>query len=132
MGNQTGGAMNLKELANHLEMEKEEFLELIELFLDTSTSDLNHLQSAVEKREDLNAVKAAHSIKGAAANLGMAEIYELAKKIETEARGNQLDRTLEWIPTLRRLLDQVAEGLKQEGRKRSAIGGNQKAGDSRQ
>ena len=43
------------------------------------------------------------------------EIYELAKKIETEARGNQLDRTLEWILTLRNLLDQVAEGLKQEG-----------------
>ena len=115
MGSQAGGAMNLRELANHLEMEKEEFLELIELFLDTSASDLNDLQSAVEKGEGLNAVKAAHSIKGAAANLGMAEIYELAKKIETEARGNQLHRTLEWIPTLRNLLDQVAEGLKQEG-----------------
>jgi len=107
--------MNLKELANHLEMEEEEFLELIELFLDTSTSDLKDLQSAVEKGEGLNAVKAAHSIKGAAANLGMAEIYELTKKIETEARGNQLDQTLESIPTLRRLLEQVAEGLKQEG-----------------
>jgi HPt (histidine-containing phosphotransfer) domain-containing protein len=115
MGSQTGGAMNLKELANHLEMEEEEFLELIDLFLDTSLLDLNHLQSAVEKRENVNAVKAAHSIKGAAANLGMTEIYELAKEIETEARGNQLDRTLEWIPTLRKLLDQVAEGLKQEG-----------------
>jgi len=91
---------------------------LIELFLDTSTSDLNHLQSAVEKGEGLNAVKAAHSIKGAAANLGMAEIYELAKKIETEAHGNQLERAPEWILTLRGLLDQVAEGLKQEGRKR--------------
>ena len=107
--------MNLKELANHLEMEEEEFLELIELFLDTSTSDLKDLQSAVEKGEGLNAVKAAHSIKGAAANLGMAEIYELTKKIETEARGNRLDQTLESIPTLRRLLEQVAEGLKQEG-----------------
>jgi HPt (histidine-containing phosphotransfer) domain-containing protein len=115
MGSQTGGAMNLKELANHLEMEKEEFLELIELFLDTSFSDLNHLQSAVEKGEGLNAVEAAHSIKGAAVNLGMEEIYELAKKIETEARGNHLNRTLEWIQTLRRLLEQVAEGLKQEG-----------------
>ena len=110
--------MNLKDLGNHLEMEKEEFLELIELFLDTSFSDLNHLQSAVEKGEGLNAVKAAHSIKGAAANLGMAEIYELAKKIEIAAQRNQFDRTPEWILTLRRLLDQVAEGLKQEGWKR--------------
>ena len=110
--------MNLKDLGNHLEMEEEEFLELIELFLDTSFSDLSHLQSAVENGEGLNAVKAAHSIKGAAANLGMAEIYELAKKIETEAQGNRLDRTPEWILSLRRLLDQVAEGLKQEGWKR--------------
>ena len=110
--------MNLKDLGNHLEMEEEEFLELIELFLDTSTSDLNHLQSAVEKGEGLNAVKAAHSIKGAAANLGMTELYELAKRIEIAAQRNQFDRTPEWILTLRRLLDQVAEGLKQEGRKR--------------
>jgi HPt (histidine-containing phosphotransfer) domain-containing protein len=118
MGGQTGGAMNLRELANHLEMEEEEFLELTELFLDTSTSDLNHLQDALEKGEGLNAAKAAHSIKGAAANLGMAEIYELAKKIETGAQGNQFERTHEWILTLRRLLDQLAEGLKQGGRKR--------------
>jgi HPt (histidine-containing phosphotransfer) domain-containing protein len=117
--------MNVRQLANQLEMEEEEFLELIDLFLDTSTSDLNHLQSAVEKEEGPNAVKAAHSIKGAAANLGMAEIYELAKKIETEAHGNRLDRIREWIPTLRGLLDQVAEGLKQEGRKRSVIGNRQ-------
>jgi HPt (histidine-containing phosphotransfer) domain-containing protein len=115
MGSQTGGAMNLKELANHLEMDEGEFLELIELFIDTSTSDLNHLQSAVEKGEGLNAVNAAHSIKGAAANLGLAEIYELAKKIEAGARGNHLDRTLEWIPTLRKLLERVEDGLKQEG-----------------
>jgi HPt (histidine-containing phosphotransfer) domain-containing protein len=99
-------------------MEEEEFLELIELFLDTSASDLNHLQSAADKGEGPNAVKAAHSIKGAAANLGMTEIYELAKKIETEAQGNRLDRTPEWILNLRRLLDQVAEGLKQEDRRR--------------
>jgi HPt (histidine-containing phosphotransfer) domain-containing protein len=110
--------MNLKGLADHLEMEEEEFLELIELFLDTSASDLNHLQSAADKGEGLNAVKAAHSIKGAAANLGMTEIYELAKKIETEAQGNRLDRTPEWILNLRRLLEQVAEGLNQEDRRR--------------
>jgi histidine phosphotransfer protein HptB len=117
MGSQTGGAMNLKELAIHLEMEEGEFLELIELFIDTSTSDLNHLQWAVETGEDLNALKAAHSIKGAAANLGMTEIYERVKKIEAEVREDHLDRTLELIPDLRKMIEQVAEGLRQEGLK---------------
>jgi HPt (histidine-containing phosphotransfer) domain-containing protein len=107
--------MNLKESAHLLKMEDEEFLEWVRLFLETSTSDLNQLTSAIEQGEYLRAAQAAHSIKGAAANLGMAELYELARKIEKEARENHLDRTAEWVLTLRNLLDQVAEELRKQG-----------------
>ncbi len=106
--------MNFKDLAIHLEMEKEEYLEMIRLFLETSANDLTYLHSALEKGEGLNAAGAVHSIKGAAANLGLTEIYELAQKIEMEALGNHLDRTSGGILMLREKLDLIAEELKQE------------------
>ena len=108
--------MNLNELANNLEMAEEEFLGIIELFLDTSTSDLNHLQSAAEKGEALKAAKAAHSIKGAAMNLGLTEIYELAKKTEEEARDYHLDEASQLARAIKEKLNGIAEGL--EGSKR--------------
>lgn len=105
--------MNLKELANQVEMEEEEFLEMIELFLDTSTSDLNHLQSAAEKGEALKVAGAAHSIKGAAANLGLIEIYELAKKTEEEARDHHSDEASQLARAIKEKLNWIAEGLSQ-------------------
>jgi len=112
--------LNFKALADNLEMKEEEFAEMIELFLNTSSSDLNHLGPAVENGEVLKVANAAHSIKGAASNLGLIEIYELAKTIEMEARDRHLNRVPEWIQILREKLDQMAEGLK--GSKQQAIG----------
>jgi histidine phosphotransfer protein HptB len=103
--------MNVKALASNLEMEEEEFLDLMKLFLEASVSDLTALQSALQKKEVLKVAMAAHSIRGAAANLGLTEIVELAGGIEAEARKNRLHRTQEWTQTLRERLDQVAENL---------------------
>ena len=104
--------MNFKELARNLEMEEDEFWEMMELFLETSTSDLSHLRLAQEKGDATEAVKAAHSIKGAASNLGLMEIFQLAKSIETEARESHLDRTHPWILILGEKLNQMGEDLK--------------------
>ena len=41
--------MNIKESAENLGLEEEEYLELIELFIETGITDLANLQSAVEK-----------------------------------------------------------------------------------
>jgi HPt (histidine-containing phosphotransfer) domain-containing protein len=106
--------MNFKDLATRLEMEQGEFLEMIELFLEVSASDLNHLQAALEKGEGLKASRAAHSIKGAAVNLGLIEIYELAKKIETEALESHLDQSPEWISALQEKIGTMAKDLEKE------------------
>jgi len=107
--------MNLKEMAQKLEMEEGEFLDMLKLFLETSTSDLSHLRLAQEKRDATEAVKAAHSIKGAASNLGLMEIFQLAKSIETEARESHLDRTHPWILILGEKLNRMAKEIKQKG-----------------
>ncbi|HSB05219.1 MAG TPA: response regulator, partial [Thermodesulfobacteriota bacterium] len=112
--------LNFKALAANLEMEDGEFLELIELFLNTSSSDLSRLGPAVENGEALKVADAAHSIKGAASNLGLIEIYELAKIIEMEARNHHLNRVPESIQLLREKLEQIGEGIR--GDQPQAIG----------
>ena len=111
-GRPAGEPATVREWSSKLEMEEDEFLEMANLFLETSFSDLNHLQDAQEKREALEAVNAAHSIKGAAAGLGLTEIYQLAKAIETKARENQFDQVPEWIRSLREKLNGIAQTLR--------------------
>ena len=72
--------MNFKGLAEQLEMEETEYLEIMELFLETSVTNLGELQSAVEGKDAQSAFRAAHSIKGAAANLRLNAIFELAQR----------------------------------------------------
>ena len=108
--------MNFEDLAIQLEMEKQEFLEMIGLFLRTSATDLADLHSALKKKEGLEAARAAHSIKGAAVNLGLTEVYELAKAVEMEALGNRFDQTGEEILALHEKLNHMAEELKQESK----------------
>ena len=103
--------MNFKELARNLEMGEEEFLEIVDLFFETTSSDLGKLQSAVEERDAQGVAETAHSIKGAAAILTLAEIYEAAKRIEMDARENHLERTNGAVKTIKEKIDLIAEAL---------------------
>jgi HPt (histidine-containing phosphotransfer) domain-containing protein len=100
--------MNFQELAENLGLEEDEYLELLQLFIDTSGSDMIRLQSAIEVKNGEKAVVAAHSLKGAAANLGLMEIHEQAKKMEADARDNRFDDVAEAVPTLKNKLEVIA------------------------
>ncbi len=103
--------MNLGKMAEALEMKRSEFLEMIGLFLETSASDLHQLQSALASGESATAARAAHSIKGAALNLGLTQIYELAGEIEAEALIKRLDQSHRSILNLRQKLDEIGRLL---------------------
>jgi HPt (histidine-containing phosphotransfer) domain-containing protein len=115
--------MNFRELADRLEMKEEEFSEWAKLFVEAGTADLDRLTAAIGKGQWEEAADAAHSIKGAAANLGMAEPYELAGRIEKETRENHVGRTAEWILTLRQILGQLADDLQEGARRRNEQNG---------
>lgn len=100
--------MNFKELAKNLGLEEEEYLELIELFIETGMSDLDKLQSAIEEGNPEKAANAAHSIKGAASNLGLMEVYEVAKKIEKQTRNDRLEGIAESAQALKEKLNEIA------------------------
>ncbi len=106
--------MNFKGLAEQLEMEEDEYLEIVELFLEASASDLGQLRSAVEEQDPQKAVRAAHSIKGAAGNLRLTAIFELAQRMEREARENRLDGAVSAIGTIQENLNRIDESLKRK------------------
>ena len=103
--------MNLKTLAKNSELEEDEFLELVYLFLSTSSSDLNKLQAAIEKGNAQNVAGLAHSVKGAAVTLGLTEIFEYAKKLETNAQANNLKGATRLVGSIQEELDRIAKGL---------------------
>ena len=86
-------------------MEEEEYMELIELFIETGRSDLKKLQSTIKMANAEKAADIAHSLKGAAVNLGLTEFIEIAKAIEKTALDGQLDKTAQIALALGEKLD---------------------------
>lgn len=104
--------MNITELAENAGLEKGEFLELIKVFIERSLFDLRRLQTSIDKGNLKGMIEAAHSIKGAAGNLCLDEIYQIAEDIEMKARGN----IFEDIPRAVKLLnDKINMILKNSG-----------------
>ncbi len=78
--------------------------ELIEIFKESSASDLANLQQSVEKGDTAMARAHSHSIKGAAASLGMDGIREITDLIESDCREGSLTVAVEVLPQLEKLM----------------------------
>jgi HPt (histidine-containing phosphotransfer) domain-containing protein len=102
--------MDFKALAGNLGLEEEEYMELIELFVERSMSDLNKLEAAIKSGNADEAADAAHSMKGAAGNLGIMDFYESAAKIEMATREGNLEGFSVAIQSLRENLKDI-DGL---------------------
>ena len=83
--------MEFEKLAQSLGLDLEDIRELFELYVETTTTDLAELKGAIEANDAQLAHSKAHSIKGASGNLGLDEMYSLAKEIDDRARENSLD-----------------------------------------
>jgi histidine phosphotransfer protein HptB len=103
-----GVAMNFKELSKNLGLEEEEYIELFELFVETGMADLNELWVAIDMSNAEKAAHIAHSLKGAALNLGLNEFRELAETIGQTARAGQMEKTAQIARTYQGKLDTVA------------------------
>jgi HPt (histidine-containing phosphotransfer) domain-containing protein len=89
--------LDFNKIAKELGLEEDEYLELVELFVETSKSDLNNLQSAINNKNIELIVRIVHSLKGAAMNLGLDSFLELAKTIEKTARDGKLKEAAKTI-----------------------------------
>ena len=104
--------MNFKEYAETLGLEEDEFTELAELFLDTCVGDLAKLDAAVTDVDAEEVAKAAHSMKGAAGNLGFVELSDIAKTIENNARSGNLDGTPDNIVAFKQKLSELEQQVR--------------------
>ncbi len=103
--------MDLKELGKNVDMEEDEFREIVELFITSTQTDLNRLQSALSKGSVKEVAIAAHSIKGSAGMIGLMEIYEVAKRVETKAHEESVEGAEAAIQEIGKELNLVAKVL---------------------
>jgi HPt (histidine-containing phosphotransfer) domain-containing protein len=83
--------MNLKDLAESIGLEEAEFVEMTQVFLEVTESDLKKLESGLQGGNVQRVVEAAHSLKGGAASFGFRDMYEIAREIESRARQGNLE-----------------------------------------
>ncbi len=79
-------------------------VELLGLFRDSSAGDLEKLRQAVAAGDSDGVVRAAHSIKGAAASLGFETVRQLSYEMESEGRSGSVARAQAELPRLEKLL----------------------------
>ena len=104
--------MDFKHLASKIGFDEEDFMELVALFITTTLADLDKIKQGVCTNHPEEASAAAHSIKGAAVNLGIDEVFELAKGIELRAGRNCFDESGKAVSALKEKLSLLADMLK--------------------
>ncbi len=101
--------MNLKALAEKVDLEEGEYQEMIDLFLKTTSHHLLQMETAIERGDERKVVETAHSIKGSAASLGLARIAEISRGVEANARANNLTDADKAVQTIKSEMGQIAE-----------------------
>lgn len=92
----------------------EEFVhELLQDFLNDTTSSRDGLIAALEKEDAATARRSVHSIKGLAASAGADELSELAKQAEDAAAEGDLGRVREMLGPLQQELQLVQQDVRQ-------------------
>jgi len=84
--------MDIKKLSDIHGLTVEEFSEIVEIFIDTARIDIERLRVATGSGDAVSAGEAAHSLKGAAGNLGFMELSEMARTAEIHAENNELEK----------------------------------------
>ena len=81
--------------------------ELLDIFKDSFRKDLALISEGISENDPEKVCSAAHSVKGAAASLGIIGIRDVALSMETDARGGGLSVAREKSSVLHELLDEM-------------------------
>jgi len=99
--------MDLRALGSNLGLGEEEFIELVELFLETAKKDLHILDEACREKDAGKATGLAHSLKGASGNLGFRELSKILYLAERKANDNDWASFDELIESMRKQLVEI-------------------------
>jgi HPt (histidine-containing phosphotransfer) domain-containing protein len=103
--------MNFKALGEKIGLEEDEYRELVELLVETGLADYDRLKTAFDAGDAQQVARSAHTISGAAGNMGIMNVHEVAKKVELAASDNQLDSVVADVETLKRLFGEIAQSV---------------------
>jgi len=87
--------------------DEEMLAELLELLASSSASDLAAIRKAMAAGDAMGMGDAAHSIKGAAASLGIEQLASLAHAMEKAGRAGDLDGAKECFSPLEAMVAQL-------------------------
>jgi PAS domain S-box-containing protein len=99
--------VDLKNLLESLDGDKELVEELFSQFLEDYPTQLNDIHDCILSGDVYRTERAAHSFKGAVANFGAKEALQLAQEIETMSRQGQLEGALEVLNKLKAEMQEV-------------------------
>ena len=103
--------MDIKELSDIHGLTVEEFSGILKVFIDTAKTDIGKIRAAVDRGDALSASEAAHSLKGAAGNLGFKELSDLAQAAEINAEKDELEKITSTLPFLTGQLEYIITQL---------------------
>jgi len=87
--------------------------ELVKVVLDAFMADASSLIHDIEQAEAVNdsaaLTMAAHSLKGAAANISALQLSDLSAKIEMSSRSNDLETAKKLVPLVRPSFEKLEE-----------------------
>jgi len=81
-----------KNLLERLDGDQELAEELLEIFREVASSMLGAVREAVEARDSEALARAAHDLKGSAANISAAALCEVAERLEKLGRAGRADQ----------------------------------------
>lgn len=83
--------------------------ELIDIFKESCGDDYQSMKTSIAENDPEKTCEAAHSIKGAAASLGIIGIRDIASEIEKDSRAGSLAAAQDRIDELNELLQQLQD-----------------------
>jgi histidine phosphotransfer protein HptB len=100
--------MDIKAHSERIGLDVAEYLEMLEIFLESGGNDLQALEAAVAGNNAGQTHSASHSLKGSSGSLGLEEIHLLAKDIDDRARKGTLDGVAESTARIRAEFEMLA------------------------
>lgn len=99
--------INLHEIAEKLDFNLEDVETVVEAFLGGAKTSLKEMKSALNTHDYTLLSRAAHTIKGSAANIFLEEIVSLSKEIEKAAKEENETTLTQKIEILESLIQSI-------------------------
>ena len=114
MNTQTDGEIiNDEQFDDMRDLLEEDFVDLIQVYLNDSQQRITDLRSAQQKDDNANGYEIAHALKGASANLGATQLMHLSGQLQEACRERLIGDNAELIEAVAVALQRVEQEIKQ-------------------